>query len=121
IFARHQSGSGIFWRGPWHGNENESERDGGAAQEYAVYERGHDFGSGTVVGRNWQRTAGRVDQLEGRGVGSIHGSSGTSECAVHRARETITEHFTDVGSTGRRSDFGVHIWRTTGPSGATGV
>src|SRR5438046_3354220 len=47
IFARHQSGSGFFWRGPGHRNENQSERDGSAAQEHAVYKRGEDRKSHT--------------------------------------------------------------------------
>src|SRR5258708_26565564 len=121
IFARDQSRGGIFWRSTWYGPENQSERDGCVTQEHAVYERGHDFGSGTVVGRNRQRTAHRVNQLEGRGVGSFQGSGGASECAGHRVCETVAEQFSEVGGAGRGSDFSVFIWRTAGPRGATGV
>src|SRR5467141_4419920 len=111
IFARDQSGSRIFWRSPRHGNENQSERNGSAAQEHSIYERGDDFGAGAVVGRNWQRGAGGTDQLEGRGVGPVQRSGGASECAIHRAGKTVAKYFTEVGSARRRADFGVHFWR----------
>jgi len=61
-----QSGSRIFWRGPRHGNENQSERNGSACTR-TRYLRTVAMTSEreAVVGRNWQRGAGGTDQLEG--------------------------------------------------------
>src|SRR5207244_10917504 len=98
LVTRDQSGSGIFWCGPGHGNENKSERNGGATQEHAVYERGDDFGAGTMVGRNWQRGASGSDQLEGRGVGPVQRNGGASQCEIRRAGAAVTKHFAEVGS-----------------------
>src|SRR6266403_273919 len=121
IFARDQSGSRIFWRGSGYGNENQSKRNGSAAQEHVIYECGDDFGTGAVVGRNWQRGAGRADQLEGRGMGSVQRSGSASECAVHRAGKTVSKYFAEVGSAGRGADFSVHFWGAESTSGAAGV
>jgi len=113
--------AGFFWRGPRHGMKTQSERNGSAAQEHAIYERGDDFGTGAVVGRNWQRGAGGTDQLEGRGVGPVQRSGGASECAIHRAGKTVAKYFTEVGSARRRADFSVHFWRAKSTCGAAGV
>ncbi len=89
--------------------------------EHAVHECGDDFGAGAVVGRNWQRGPSGVDQLEGRGLGSLERSSRASQCAIHRSGSTVAEHFSKVGSSGRRADFGVYFWRAKSTSGAAGV
>jgi len=110
-----------FLAWPGHRNENQSERDGCAAQEHVIYERGDDFGAGAVVGRNWQRRAGGIDQLEGRSVGPVQRRGGASECTIHRAGAAVAKHFTEVGSARRRADFGVHFWRAKSTGGPTGV
>src|SRR5260370_31280802 len=121
LFARYQSGSGIFWRGSGHGDENQSKRDGCAPEEHAFYERGDDCGQGTVVGRNWQRCTLGVDRLERRGVGSIQGGSGASERQIHRAGAAIAEYFTQVECARRSTNFGFHLWRVDGSSLPVGL
>ena len=74
-----------------------------------------------MVGRNRDRGAGVVDQLEGRGVGPVQRRGGASQCAIHRAGAAFAKHFAEVGSARRRADFSVHFWRAKSTGGAAGV
>src|SRR6266704_1034648 len=119
--AGDQSGSGIFWRGAGHGDENQSECDESAAQEHALHQRGDDGGTLALVGRNRRRPAARINQLEGRKVGQLKGRGGASECALHRAGQPVAEHFTEVGRAGGGADLGVYFWRTARSRGAARI
>src|SRR6266571_2365730 len=121
IPARDQSGSGIFWRGAGHGDEDQSECDESAAQEHALHQRGDDGGTRALVGRNRRRPAAGINQLEGRKVGQLKGRGGASECALHRAGQPVAEHFTEVGRAGGGADLGVYFWRTARSRGSARI
>src|SRR6267142_791605 len=74
-----------------------------------------------MVGRNWQRAACGIDYLAWGEMGSLEGSGGAPELALHRAGGAIAERFAEVGSARGRPDFGVYFWRPAGAAGSAGV
>ena len=51
-------------------------------------------------------------------MGFVEGSCGASQCALHRAGQTVAEYFFTVGGAARRTYFRVYFWRSKGTAGA---
>ena len=112
LFARHQSGSGIFC-GVAPGTGMTTNRN--------VMEALHK----NTIFTNVAMTAEREPWWEGIGgappsglinwknepMGFVEGSRGASERALHSASASIAQHLATVRSARRSTDFGVYFWR----------
>ena len=100
--ARHQSGSGLLRRGARHLGEDQSKRDGDAAQKHDLHQRGADAGRRCLVGRHDRRSAGRMHGLAGQPLdsGNRQGNrrqGSASERALHRARVAMPDDRSGLG------------------------